>query len=145
MPHNPEARREATAVPLVLFGDHGRTVEGYRPADEDLEQAQPASSDGCRRHVKGPHLRTMRGKHARNKTGVVGVSEGYDRVKKHHYYYVNLGSGHRSFCIDTLGRTEAFRRACALRVEHARKIAQANTVILKARSRYGFIDEEGVS
>jgi len=144
MPHNPEARNEAMARPLVLFGDHGRTVEGYRPANEDLEQAAPASSDGCRVHVKGPHIRALRTKHARNKTGVVGISYGKDRSRGRSYFWVNLGSSSRKFCIETLGRSEAWRRAVALRYEHERKIAQANTVILSARSRYGFI-EEGAS
>ena len=135
MPHNSEARREAAAVALVLFGEHGRTVEGYRPADEDLDHAAPASSDGCRRHVRGPHLRTARATNPRNRTGVVGISIGRDRGRGHTYFWVNLGRSARRFCITTLGRDEAWRRAVALRLEHLRKLAQANAVILAARAR----------
>ena len=145
MPHNTEARAEAGARPLVLFGEHGRTVEGYRPADEDLEAAKPARNHKAGGGLRGPHVRVARQKHPRNKTGVVGISEGFDRTKGRSYFYVNLGTSQRNFCIDTLGRAEAWRRATHLRHEHLRKIAQANTVILKARSRYGFVDQEGAS
>jgi len=137
MPHNPQKRREATAIPLVLFGERGRTVEGYRPADEDLATASPAPSHKTGSAVSGPHLLAVRRRHARNKTGVVGVSLEYERAREQHFYVVNLGSGHRRFCIETLGRTEAFRRAVALRHEHERKITLANAVILAAREDNG--------
>ena len=135
MPHDPQARREATAVPLVLMGDTGRTVEGYRPADEDLVSATPASANGVSRHVAGPHLRLSQHQHRRNKTGVVGISVSRDRATGRHYLYVNLGSTSRHFCLETLGRTEAWARAVQLRREHLRKLAQANAVILAARTR----------
>jgi hypothetical protein len=144
MPHNPEKRREAGAKPLVLFGEHGRVVEGYRPANEDLEQARHPEGRSTWVPVQGPHLRAVRTKDKRSKTGVVGISLSRRKATGRHYYVTNLGSTNRCFCIETLGRAEAWRRAVALRYEHERKIAQANTVILKARSRYGFI-EEGAS
>jgi len=124
MPHNPEARNEAMARPLVLFGDYGRTVEGYRPADEDLEAAKPARNHKAGGGLRGPHVRVARQKHTRNKTGVVGISQGYDRTKGRTFFYVNLGTRQRNFCIETLGRAEAWRRACSLRYEHLKKIAQ---------------------
>lgn len=133
MPHDPKARRDASAVPLVLFGEHGRTVEGYRPADEDLVEAVPASANGVARHVAGPHLRLAQHRQINNKTGLVGISVSRSKKTGRHYLYVQLGSTHRAFCIETLGRTEAWRRAVALRREHLRKIDQANAVIERAR------------
>lgn len=133
MPHDPKARRDASAVPLVLFGEHGRTVEGYRPADEDLVEARSAQHAHKWTAVSGPHLLAFRGRDRRNKTGLVGISVSRDRKTGRHYLYVNLGSTNRKFCIETLGRTEAWRRAVALRREHLRKIDQANAVILRAR------------
>lgn len=135
MPHNAEARREAAAMPLVLFGDYGRTVEGYRPADMDLEQAAQPQSHRRGDTITGPHLRTARERYARNRTGIVGISIGFDRFKGHRYVYVNLGSTNRKFNADALGLTEAFRRAMALRAEHLKKLAQANALILQARAR----------
>ncbi len=135
MAHDPQKRREAAAVALVLFGEHGRTVEGYRPADEDLAHAAPASSDGCRRHVCGPHLRVARDRQARNRTGVVGISLGRDRARGRTYFWVNLGCSARKFCLETLGREEAWRRAVSLRHEHLRTLAPANQAILHARAR----------
>jgi hypothetical protein len=137
MPHDPQARREAGAKPLVLFGDYGRTVEGYRPADEDLAHAAPASSDGCRRHVAGPHLRIIRTRDHRSKTGVVGISMSRRQRDGRHFYIVNLGSTSRRFCIETLGRTEAWRRATLLRREHVKKVFAANAAILAARAKGG--------
>jgi hypothetical protein len=133
MPHDANARRLAAAVPLVLFGEHGRTVEGYMPAQEDLALARPASSDGCRQHVQGPHLRAVRTRHARNQTGIVGISVGQDRARGHTYYWVNLGSSSRRFNITLLGREEALRRAIALRRQHLEKLALANAAIIAAR------------
>lgn len=139
MAHNATARREATTVPLVLFGEHGRTVEGYRPADEDLATARPAASHQAGAAVSGPHLRVARTRHARNKTGVVGISFGRfrKRGKLVSAYFVQLGSSAREFRVDTLGRAEAWRRAVALRAEHVRKTTLANAVILQARDDHG--------
>lgn len=136
MPHNADKRREAAAVPLVLFGDYGRTVEGYRPADEDLAAAAPGQARHHWVPVVGPHLRCARGRDRRSQTGVVGIS--FSHIvrghRSHTYYVVNLGSTCRRFCIETLGRSEALRRAMALRREHVKKLAQANAVILTARA-----------
>jgi hypothetical protein len=120
MPHDANARRLAAAVPLVLFGEHGRTVEGYMPAEEDLAAAAPASANGVTRH-------------ARNQTGIVGISVGQDRARGHTYYWVNLGSSSRRFNITLLGREEALRRAIALRRAHLEKLALANAAIIAAR------------
>lgn len=133
MAHDATARREATAVPLVLFGDYGRTVLGYRPADEDLVQARPARSHKAGSRITGPHLRSARSINARNRTGIVGISYGTDRARGRSYYWVNLGSSARKFCIETLGRSEAWRRAVNLRLEHLKKLSQANALILEAR------------
>jgi len=135
MAHDPQARREATAMPVVVFGAYGRSVEGYRPDPAALAVAMPASSDGCRRHVAGPHLRVARATQARNRTGIVGISRGEDRTRGHSYYYVQLGARTRKFCITTLGESEALRRAIALRREHLIKLALANAEILAARAR----------
>lgn len=132
--HDPQARREAAAVPVVLFGAYGRTVESYRPAGEVLAVAMPASSDGCRRHVQGPHLRTARAT-SRSRTGIVGISLSTDRRSGRRFLYVNLGGTSRKFSIDTLGESEAWRRAIALRREHLTKLALANAEILAARAR----------
>lgn len=143
MPHDPKARKEAAALPLVLFGEHGRTVEGYRPADEDLAHARPAEPLNQWVPVQGPHLRTVRTKFKRNKSGIVGIS--FSRGKSGRRVYVQLGKNNRCFNIDRLGFEEAMRRAIELRQAHERKIAQANTAILAARSRYRFQHTEGAS
>ena len=136
MAHDATARREATAVPLVLFGDYGRTVLGYRPADEDLALSRPARTHKAGSRVTGPHLRIARAMHSRNRTGVVGISYGTDSARGRSYFWVNLGSGSRKFCIETLGRSEAWRRALNLRLEHLKKLEQANALILEARSAH---------
>lgn len=144
--HSAAARREATAVPLVLFGEHGRTVEGYRPADEDLRSAMPAISNRAGAVVSGPHLRVARSQHIRCKTGVVGVSFGRMRTKSGQRvpcYFVQLGACSRRFRVDVLGRAEAFRRAVALRREHLLKLDQANSAILRARQQHA--EQEGVA
>lgn len=143
--HDPQARREAAAVPLVLFGAHGRTVEGYRPGVDDLAVAMPASADGCRRHVAGPHLRVARSTQARNRTGIVGISRGQDRKRGHTYFFVQLGSATRKCCITTLGESEAWRRAIALRREHLTKLALANAAIIAARARNAGMHPEELS
>ena len=133
MPHDANARRQAAAVPLVLFGEYGRTLEGYMPANEDLAIARPASADGCRQHVKGPHLRVVRTNYAKSKTGIVGISIGRDRARGFTYFWVNLGSSSRRFNITKLGQAEALRRAIALRKVHLEKLALANAAIIAAR------------
>jgi hypothetical protein len=105
--HNPASRREAAACPIVLFGTQGRTVEGYRPADEDLTAARAASANGVDRHVAGPHLRRVAGRDKRS----------------------------RSFCIETLGSTEAKRRAVELRRAHLNKIAATMQEVQHDRHR----------
>ena len=143
MAHNTTARREATAVPLVLFGEHGRTVEGYRPADEDLRSSMPALSHRAGAAVSGPHLRVARTRHAACKTGVVGVSFGYmvRGGRRLPCYFVQLGACSRRFRCDVHGQVEAFRRAVALRREHVLRIAQANATILRARRQHA--EQEG--
>ena len=142
--HNATARREATAAPLVLATESGRTVEGYRPADEDLAGAAPgtlvASGRGGRhawKAVTGPHLRVVCSRDRRSQTGVVGISFSYLRSRRRHYVVVNLGSTCRRFCVETLGRAEALRRARQLRAAHVRKVTLANAVILQARDERG--------
>ncbi len=134
MPHNPEARREATAWPVILFGDRGRTVESYRPAEEELHVARPAIARHEWVPVVGPHLRVACARDRRSKTGVVGICISRMPSRRNRLFFVvNLGSTSRRFCIDTLGREEAWRRAVALRREHVIKVAQANAIILRAR------------
>lgn len=135
MAHNPHARRAAAAVPLVLFGDFGRTVEGYAPAEEDLARARPARGHHRGQGVAGPHLLAVRTRHARNKTGIVGISISRCRKTGRHHLWVNLGSAARKFCIETLGSSEAWRRALALRRAHVTKLALANAAILAARAK----------
>lgn len=138
MPRDREKMREAAAVPLVLFGEHGRTVEGYRPADEDLAGAGAGGYVSRRGYqpVRGPYLRWAHGVHRRSKTGVVGISVSLERSTGRHFVRVRLGATCRRFCVETLGRTEAFRRALELRREHLKKIVEANAVILAARERH---------
>lgn len=134
MPHDENARREAGAVPLILFGDHGRTVDHYLPASEDLTGAQDGKASGGRwRAVRGPHLRSARRQYARNSTGIVGISICTSRVRRCRYYVVNLGSTCRRFNIKKLGRIEALRRALSLRQRHLEKLALANAAIIRAR------------
>lgn len=135
MPHNANSRRLAAAVPLVLFGEHGRTVEGYMPADEDLAVARPPEARHEWVPVQGPHLRAVRARDSRSKTGIVGISLSRRKTTGRHYLVVNLGSTSRNFCIESLGNTEAWRRAIALRREHLEKLALANAAIIGARLR----------
>jgi len=136
MPHNATARREAAAMPLVLFGDYGRTVEGYRPADEDLTGARPGRANWAQwEAVRGPHLRAVRSRDRRCKTGIVGISVSRCRKDGRHWLVVNLGCTSRKFCIETVGSSEAWRRAIALRRAHLEKLALANAAIIAARQR----------
>lgn len=147
MPHDPTARAAASPQPIVLLGDTGRTVAPYTPADEDLAAARPAASHRAGEGISGPHLIALRRRHARNRTGVVGLSLGYDRRRGRHYVYVNLGSRSRCFCIETLGRDEAFRRALQLRRRHVEKVEAANRRIAEARLRHAgtTTDERGAA
>jgi hypothetical protein len=133
MPHDATARRQAAAVPLVLFGDHGRTVEGYMPADEDLSIARPPEARHEWVPVQGPHLRAVRSRDRRSKTGIVGISLSRRKSTGRRYFVVNLGSTSRNFCIETLGSSEAWRRAIGLRKHHLEKLAMANAAIIAAR------------
>jgi hypothetical protein len=133
MPHNAESRRQAAAVPLVLFGEHGRTVEGYMPANEDLAAARPAEARHEWVPVEGPHLLAVRSRDRRSKTGVVGISLSRRKATGRHYLVVNLGSTSRNFCVERLGSSEAWRRAIALRRAHLEKVALANAAIIAAR------------
>lgn len=133
MPHNAKSRRLAAAVPLVLFGEFGRTVEGYMPAQEDLAVAQPAATHHRGAAVAGPHLKTVRGQYTKNKTGIVGISEGWEHARECRCFWVQLGSTSRRFNITRLGRAEALRRAISLRRAHLEKLALANAAIIAAR------------
>jgi hypothetical protein len=135
MPHSATARQAAAAMPLVLFGDYGRTVEGYRPADEDLAIARPARHSHDWVPVCGPHLRTFRQRVHKTKTGIVGISLSRRSRDGKHFLYVNLGCTSRKFCIETIGSSEAWRRAIALRRDHLTKLALANAAIIAARLR----------
>jgi hypothetical protein len=135
MPHDPAARRLAAAVPLVLFGEHGRTVEGYMPAEEDLSIARPPEGRNEWVPVQGPHLRAVRARDRRSKTGVIGISISRSKKTGRHWLVVNLGSTSRKFCVETMGKTEAWRRAIGLRREHLEKLALANAAIIAARLR----------
>jgi hypothetical protein len=135
MPHSAIARRAAAAMPLVLFGEYGRTVEGYMPAEEDLAIARLDLSHRAGRGIGGPHLRTARAAYVSNKTGIVGISVSRRARDGKHFLYVNLGATSRHFCIETFGSSEAWRRAIALRRAHLEKLALANAAIIAARIR----------
>lgn len=132
--HSAESRSAAAAVPLILMGERGHTVAGYMPAPEDL-----AAAAAPRRHragccVRGPHLRVVRRRQARNRSGVVGVYESTrPDGRGRRYVYVQIGSRTCRFNVGTLGRAEAWRRGIALRAAHECKIAQANAAIVAAR------------
>lgn len=134
--HSRAQRGEATLVPLVLAGDEGMTVAGYMPAPEDLGVASGGRMSVQWIAVEGPHLRCVRRRFRSNKTGVVGISEVHNRSKGRHYYSVQLGARCRTFCIETLGRREAWYRALQLRAAHELKVAQANAAILAARAKH---------
>ena len=134
MPHNAIARRSAAAMPLVLFGEYGRTIEGYQPADEDLAVARAPRHSHEWVPVAGPHLHVTHGTDRTNRTGVIGISLSRRARDGKHFLYVQLGSTSRHFCIETLGSSEAWRRAIALRRAHLEKLALANAAIIAARS-----------
>jgi hypothetical protein len=87
--------------------------------------------------VKGPHLRTLRARNPRSRTGVVGISYGTitQRGKTRRFYVVQLGAkSSRRFCLDTLGKELAWERALRCRAEHERRVREANRRILAARA-----------
>jgi aspartate aminotransferase-like enzyme len=88
--------------------------------------------------VRGPHLRAVRREHRRNRTGCVGISISRSARGKT-YYVANLGSTNRRFCIETLGRAEAFKRALQARAKHELTVQAANEVILAARNTNGHL------
>jgi hypothetical protein len=125
--HHDKARRQAAAAhkPLVLEGP-------CRGGDK--------LSGGVWRPVEGPFLRTVH-RSARNTTGVPGISYSTLRIRRkdgsvriRRVFYVNLGLTHRRFCLDTLGKEEAWRRAVRLRAQHEMRIRQINEAILTART-----------
>jgi hypothetical protein len=123
--HNPSARAEAR-------------VERAGAAAPDPAALDVAAA-GAQRHrwqpVRGPHLRVVRTRHARNTTGVVGIS--LTRTAGRRYYAVQLGSRSvRKFNITTLGHAEAWRRALRARAAHETAIRSANTTILAARQTH---------
>lgn len=125
--HDPEARAEATVS----------RWSPVTPAPEDLVHAAP-EPPSHRGKVQGPHLRVVRGRYARNKTGVVGISLATRRGpggRKTRRLVVNLGRTNRPFNVETLGPQEAWKRACKLRFEHVARIERANDTIRKARER----------
>jgi hypothetical protein len=122
-------------MPLVLFGAYGRTVEGYRPADEDLAIARAAPGHQRGQVIEGPHLRIIRGTDKTDGPNIVGISLSRRKRTGRHFLHVQLGSTNRSFCIETLGSSEAWRRAIALRRAHLEKLALANAAIIAARQR----------
>jgi hypothetical protein len=125
--HDPEARAEAGV----------KRWEPVTPEPELLAIAAP-EPPSHRARVKGPHLRVVRKRYARNKTGVVGISLANRRApdgRVARRLVVNLGSTNRAFNVETLGPNEAWRRAVMLRAEHEAKVARANAMILKAREK----------
>lgn len=121
--HNPAARAEAAAGPQLTIVDVS-TAAGGR-----------SGTGGRWERVQGPHLRVVRRRHARNRTGCPGISFSVERHgrKTYEYFYVNLGRRNRRFNITALGREEAWRRALTLRAEHEDRVAEINRAILQAR------------
>jgi hypothetical protein len=121
--HNPAARAEASTGPQLTIVDVS-TAAGGR-----------SGFDGRWLRVQGPHLRAVRSRHARNRTGCPGVSFSVERRgrKTYQFFYVNLGRRNRRFNITTLGREEAWRRAIKLRAEHEARVEEINHGILLAR------------
>jgi hypothetical protein len=102
------------------------------PAYSELADSKPARHGNYWEAVQGPHLRVVRSDHRRNRTGCVGIS--ISRSKRGRTYYVaNLGSTNRRYCIETLGRAEAFKRALQARAKHELTVQAANEAILAAR------------
>lgn len=131
MIHDPAKRAEA-AVPRWTSG---------MPKPDQLAQAGGGRDlgGGLWERVTGPHLRAVRSQCARSKTGIVGISRCRFRKGRkkplREYYIAQVGPRSVSFCIDTLGHDEAFRRAVRARAEHEMKVRRANAAILAARQR----------
>jgi hypothetical protein len=130
MIHDAEARAAAAACAPISAADLAEAGGGV-----DLPGGKWA-------RVQGPHLRSARKKFARNKTGCPGISFGRvlrrrrdGSFSQRHYYWVNLGSQCRAFSVESLGKSEAWRRAVALRAEHERRVAAINAAILAARHK----------
>ncbi|BET67185.1 hypothetical protein ASA1KI_21030 [Opitutales bacterium ASA1] len=127
--HDIAARREAAV----------RIWEPAAPAEAELVRARGGEklSGGRWRRVEGPHLRTVRRRCPRNRTGVVGISLGHDlkRGKRVRVLWVNVGSATRKVYVDRIGPAAAWRRALEIRAEHERRVAAANALILAARER----------
>ncbi len=128
MNHDAEARAAAAACAPISVADLAGAGGGV-----DLPGGKWA-------RVQGPHLRSARKKFARNKTGCTGISLARQLRRRRdgsllerHFYWVNLGSKCRKFCLETLGKDEAWRRAVQLRAEHERRVAAINAAILAAR------------
>lgn len=126
--HDPAARAAAAARSPLSREDLAIAGGG-----EDL-------AGGKWLRVCGPHLRAVRNQHKRNRTGCPGISMGTTRMRRadgtyrrRSFFYVNLGKSSRKFCIESLGREEAWRRAVKLRADHEKRIAAINAEILAAR------------
>lgn len=90
--------------------------------------------------VRGPHLRTVRQRFARNTTGCPGISRATCRLRRpgggwnvREYFVVNLGQTCRKFGITTLGEAEAWRKALRCRADHELRIRAINQTILTKR------------
>lgn len=121
--HNPAARAEAATGPQLTIVDVS-TAAGGR-----------SGFDGRWERVQGPHLRAVRRRQARNRTGCPGISFGVETRgrRTYQFFYVNLGRRSRRFNITILGREEAWRRALMLRAEHETRVTEINHAILIAR------------
>lgn len=128
--HNPDARAEAAALTPITRADLAGAAGGEK------------LGGGVWVRVQGPHMRAVRRTYKRNHTGCPGISLSTSRSRRadgsfrtRHYYYVNLGKTHRKFCLESIGREEAWRRAVRLRAEHERRITAINAAILEARQQ----------
>lgn len=131
--HDPSRRAEAAV---------GKWTTG-RPDSADLRAAAHGykKPGGAWKAVEGPYLRRVAQRDRRNKTGVPGISEGTQRRKRisggfivRTYFFVQLGRRKGAkFCIESLGRKEAWLRALRCRAEHEMKVRRANAAILAAR------------
>lgn len=130
--HNPQRRAEASADP--------RTV---RRQQLDLEACAPGIPTwGKWTPVQGPHLKVVRQKHARSRTGVPGISYGTTRHRTktggrrmRSYFVVQLGRTTRKFCLESLGRNTAWRKAVECRARHEITVRQINAAIEAARKK----------
>jgi hypothetical protein len=104
----------------------GRIVQSA--VNLDRTSRSPA---GKPREGRGGGLGTVLSQHARNKTGVVGISivttAKKNKTHKRTYFSVHMRfpdgkTQNRRFCMETLGRHEAWRRALNLRQDHERRL-----------------------